>query len=73
MRPVNLAIASLRARWAAVCAWRLYWSQMPHNAALAARARAIAEQRRCEAEMLAALDRLFPLGYSSRWDRRAAT
>lgn len=72
MKTPGLAILALRARWAAVAAWHLYWAQKDHNPALAARARELAKQRSADAEALTALDALFPLGYSQRWDRRAA-
>lgn len=73
MKTISLAILSLRARFAAVAAWRVYWSQLGWNPLAAAKARQIAEQRRHEADLLTALDALFPLGYSHRWDRRAAS
>lgn len=70
MKTTCLAILALRARFAAVCAWRMYWSQLAGNPALASRAREIAESRSAMAEVLQAWDALFPLGYSHRWDRR---
>jgi len=71
MKTVCLAILALRARWAAVCAWRMYWAQLASNPTMASRAREIAEERSATAILLEALDALFPLGYSHRWDRRA--
>lgn len=71
MKPTCLAILALRARWAAVCAWRMYWSQLAGNPALASRAREIAESRSASAAVMEAWDGLFPLGYSHKWDRRA--
>lgn len=67
MKPTNLPMACLRASWAAVNAWGLYWSQIKHNPAMAAKARAIAEQRRADADLYEALDRVFPLGYAWRF------
>ena len=72
MKTISLAILSLRARFAAVSAWRLYWAQIKSNPTLAAKARQIAEERSATAQLLTALDGLFPLGYSHKWDRRAA-
>jgi hypothetical protein len=74
MKTNSLIGLELQARQACAVAWNLWAAQggmRPRLASpLAAKAKAIAEQRSALAELFQKLDRLFPLGYSNRWSRK---
>lgn len=79
MKTDSLIGLELQARHACAVAWNLWAVQGGLKAdakrgrplsRIAARAKEIAEHRRVLAGLFQKLDRLFPLGYSNRWNRK---
>ena len=79
MHRISLIKLELQARHACAQAWNLWAVQGGIKAdekrgrplsRIAARAKELAERKRLMAEFYQALDRLFPLGFSNRWERK---
>lgn len=79
MKPTNLIKLEMEARQACVQSWNLWAVQGGMKAdekrgrplsRIAARAKEFAERKRLMAEFYQALGRLFPLGFSNRWERK---